>query len=245
MSQIKFTFGNAKLSKGTAILSIVAGKSCPAAKDCHSYVETTKTGNRIVDGKDTEFRCYAASIEALRPNVLQAHQSNFDALRNARTIEDKVALIVDAMRRQSIDTDSRRVRIHSSGDFFVQSYFDAWLQVAQMYPEIIFYAYTKSIKFWLRRINEIPANFKLTASLGGHHDDLVLKHNLKRVEVVFSREEAGNLPIDSDDTNAWQHDGNFAQLIHGTQPAGSKASAAKQALKLQGITGYGAKSKAS
>ena len=239
-SNIRFTFGNAKLSKGTAILSLLAGHNCPAAKDCKSQVVETPDGMRIQDGEHTEFRCYAASMELRSKPAYNMHKANFEALRQARTVEAKVKVISDAIEAQDV-TDMRRVRIHASGDFFVQSYFDAWLEVARKYPDLIFYAYTKSLKFWVRRIDSIPVNFKLTASYGGHNDDLIEKHNLKAVKVVYSYEEAEELglPIDKDDTHAWNYDGNFAQLIHGTQPAGSKASQAKEALKKRGYTGYG------
>ena len=243
-SNIRFTFGNAKLSKGTAILSLLAGHNCPGAKDCKSQVVETPEGMRIQDGEHTEFRCYAASMELRSKPAYNMHKANFEALKAARTVDAKVKVITDAIEAQDV-TDMRRVRIHASGDFFVQSYFDAWIEVARKYPDLIFYAYTKSLKFWVRRIDSIPSNFKLTASYGGHNDSLIEQHNLKAVTVVYSHEEAEEtgLPIDKDDTHAWAQDGNFAQLIHGTQPAGSKASKAKEALKKVGYTGYGKGSK--
>jgi hypothetical protein len=243
-NNIRFTYGNAKLPKGTAILSLLAGHNCPGAKDCKSQVEVTPDGMRIKDGEHTKFRCYAASMELRSKSAYNLHKANFEALKAARTVEAKVKVIVDSIEEQGV-TDMRRVRIHASGDFFVQSYFDAWLEVARQYPDLIFYAYTKSLKFWVRRLDSIPTNMKLTASYGGYSDDLIQKHNLKAVEVVYSHEEAADkgLPIDSDDSLAWKQDGNFAQLIHGTQPAGSAASKAKEALKKVGYTGYGKGSK--
>jgi hypothetical protein len=239
-TKVQFTFGNAKLNQTTAILSILAGTSCPGAMDCKSHVQETENGKRIVDGEHTQFRCYAASMELRSPNAYQLHKRNFETLRNARSVQDKVNILVASIKEQQIDIDCRRVRIHSSGDFFVQSYFDAWLEVAKMYPEIVFYAYTKSIKFWVRRLDEIPNNFKLTASYGGQMDSLIDEYGLKNVRVVFSPEEAKELglPIDKDDSHAWNYDGNFAQLIHGTQPAGSLASRALQALRKRNIFGY-------
>lgn len=238
-NNIRFTFGNAKLSKGTAILSLLAGHNCPGAKDCKSMVVETPEGMRIQDGEHTEFRCYAASMELRSKPAYNMHKANYEALLAARTVEAKVKVITDAIESQEV-TDMRRVRIHASGDFFVQSYFDAWIEVAKQYPDLIFYAYTKSLKFWVRRLESIPSNLKLTASYGGHNDDLIDKHSLKAVKVVYSHKEAEDLglPIDKDDSHAYAYDGNFAQLIHGTQPAGSKASQAKEALKKVGYTGY-------
>jgi hypothetical protein len=67
---------------------------------------------------------------------------------------------------ESIPTDAQRIRIHVAGDFFSQAYFDAWLMVARSRPDIAFYAYTKSIPFWIHhRQSDLPENFKLNASL--------------------------------------------------------------------------------
>ena len=100
-------------------------------------------------------------------------------------------------------------------------------------PTVTFYAYTKMLPLWLARIKSIPANFKLVASRGGKFDSYIEKYNLRNVKVVFSDKEATdlNLPIDHDDTNVWKHNGNFALLIHGTQPAGTLAAKQVYALR--------------
>jgi hypothetical protein len=132
------------------------------------------------------------------------------------------------------------VRIHSSGDFFSQAYFDAWLFVAQANPHLIFYAYTKALPYWIKRREQVPSNFKLVASRGGRFDNLIETHNLRNVRVVFSEAEAIELDllIDHDDKLVWCGDGNFALLLHGTQPAGSIAGKVLYALRKQGKGGY-------
>ncbi len=81
------------------------------------------------------------------------------------------ALILD-----SLPTDAKLVRLHVSGVFFSDTYFLAWMDVAKAKPETLFYTYTKSLLIWLRHRLKIPANFKLTASEGGKHDDLKFEH---------------------------------------------------------------------
>ena len=81
-----------------------------------------------------------------------------------------------------------KVRIHSSGDFYNETYFKAWLLVSKSMPEIIFYAYTKSFRYWVKNINDIPLNFHLIASRGSKDDSLINLYNLKRVEIFFSEE---------------------------------------------------------
>jgi hypothetical protein len=141
------------------------------------------------------------------------------------------------------------VRIHVGGDFFNQNYFDAWILVSERNPDKIFYAYTKSLHFWLSRFEKLgragTVNFKLTASRGGKQDDLISEFNLKEAVVVFTEEQAEEkgLIIDHDDTLAYLQDESFALLLHGAQPAGSDASKALQVLKKQGKGGYNKKKK--
>ena len=136
------------------------------------------------------------------------------------------------------------VRIHVSGDFYSQSYFDAWCKVARARPDMTFYAYTKSLRFWVARLDEIPPNLILTASAGGRYDALILEHGLRYARVVFSEDEAvkAGLELDHDDSHAQKHGPNFALLLHGTQPAGSEASKALVQLRRKGFTGYSRKS---
>ena len=113
-------------------------------------------------------------------------------------------------------------------------------------PDKLFYAYTKSLEMWTEYSYNLPSNFVLTASRGGHDDELIDAKDLKCAEVVFSEEEAveKGLEIDHDDSHAAYGDESFALLIHGTQPKGSDASKALQKLRKKGIGGYSNKKKA-
>lgn len=226
---LKFTQGNAKLDKRIAIFGLPAGHSCPFANNCKALVN--RDTGKLSDGKNTMFRCYAASQEALLPKLRKARWHNFDALKKSKNLAETI--------QNSLPTENV-IRIHVSGDFYSQSYFDAWLEVAKNNPSKIFYAYTKSVKYWIARLNQIPSNFKLNASFGGKDDNLIAKYQLKSVKVVYSEKEAKdlNLELDHDDSHAFLQDKSFALLLHGTQPAQSVASKALSALRLQGIGGY-------
>ena len=145
-----------------------------------------------------------------------------------------------ALILSSIPKKANIVRIHVGGDFFNQNYFNAWLSVAHARNDVIFYAYTKSLKFWIERLHEIPFNFKMNASRGGTYDYLIQLYGLKSAEVVFSEKEATDkgLEIDHDDTHAYLMDKPFALLLHGAQPKGSVASKSISALRAKGIFGY-------
>ena len=216
-------------------LDLLSGYSCPYAEKCLSKAVVQPDGKRkIKDGKKTEFRCFSASQEVQYTNVYNLRKHNFDMLRKLSCGE-----MVD-MINQSLPTNAGIVRIHVAGDFFSQQYMEAWYTVALLNPSILFYAYTKSLRFWLA-INEFPIlhNFVLTASYGGRHDHIIEQFNLRSAKVVFSEAEAAELglEIDHDDSHAAKpslRDKSFALLIHGTQPAGSEASTALKKLKGKG-----------
>lgn len=231
--RLRFAHGNAKL-KDVHTLSLPSGYACPGADLCLSRANR-KTG-KIRDGKRTHFRCFSASQEALYPNARDSRWRNYELLRKCRTVEEMVHLIMD-----SIPRGASKVRPHVAGDFFSQRYFDAWMEVARQMPDVLFYAYTKSIDFWVARYGTIPRNFVLTASYGGKHDSLIYEHELRHAVVVFSKEEAEELglEIDHDDSLAQGRGPNFALLLHGPQPKGSEAARAHQKLKKRGEFGYG------
>jgi len=223
--------GNAKLSSDIATLSLPAGHSCPGAKDCLSRADPD-TG-KITDGKFTQFRCFAASSEAMYPSTRAARWHNMNALAAAGSRKAMAKLIV-----ASLPEKLKVLRIHVSGDFFSQTYFDAWLDAAAARPDVEFYAYTKSLKFWVSRLPEIPANLRLVASRGGRDDALIEAHGLPNVVVVYHPEEAEKLglQIDHDDGYARDHDTKeFALLLHAAQPKGSAAQAAIQRMKNEGV----------
>lgn len=235
---LTFGRGNAKLGKEIATFSIPSGFTCPSASACLS--KANRETGKITDGAETEFRCFSASQEAILPSVRASRWKNFEALKvhgsNVAALADFIAA---NLPKQNI------IRVHVAGDFYSQAYFDAWLKVATNNPSKTFYAYTKSLPFWVARLDTIPRNVKMNASRGGKHDALIDAHNLKSVEVVFTESEAAakGLAIDHDDTLAFTQDDSFALLLHGTQPAGSVASKALSVLKKQGKGGYSAKSK--
>jgi hypothetical protein len=192
---------------------------------------------KLQDGPSQSFRCFAAGDESRFPNVRRLRWHNFNLLRG-KTLEEMAALILD-----SLPTDAKMVRLHVSGDFFSDAYFLAWMDVAKAKPETLFYTYTKSLPIWLRHRSSVPANFKLTASEGGKHDDLIESESLKSAKVLFSIEEARELglEIDHDDSHAYASDKSFALLLHGKQRKETLAAKAMSALRMAGHNGYSQK----
>jgi len=203
-------------------LSLLSGHTCPFAHTCMARVD--KVTRKIVDGKFAEHRCFSASNEAAFPSVYNARKYNTDLLQACKT-EDEIYQLLDFSIRKSFDP----FRIHIGGEFYNQMYFDAWCKFAFDNPYRVFYAYTKSLPYWVNRLGDIPSNLSLTASYGGRADNLIADHNLKSAIVVSHPEDADKLQleIDHDDSHAIANDGkSFALLIHGTQKAGTKSSQA-------------------
>ena len=223
---VESTFG--KGYKGYSF-SLPSGHSCPFAKDCLS--KSDRITGKITDGKDTLFRCFSAMDEARSSNARAQRWHNFDILRKM-SFEEMVTEI-----DTSIPDDMGICRVHVGGDMFNEKYFLAWLEVARRHSEVIFYAYTKSIQYWVSNLDRIPENFSLNASRGSRVDGLIDEHDLKVAEVVYSLDEAiaKGLEIDHDESHAIKNNGSFALLIHGTQPSGSKASEAIKELKRQNV----------
>ena len=210
---------------------LLSGYSCPFADKCLSKATMIDGKRKIKDGPNTEFRCFSASQEVQYTNTYNSRKANFDALRGMDHSDQMANAIQSAMPK-----NTGIVRIHVAGDFFNMKYFLAWIKVARQNPDKLFYAYTKSLMFWIKQIDMIPNNLVLTASRGGRLDNLIDEYNLREAVVVFSEKEAEekNLIIDHDDSHAARpslKDDSFALLIHGTQPKGSEAANALKILK--------------
>jgi hypothetical protein len=225
------------LADGRTVYSfdLLSGHSCPFARDCRSKAVIGTDGRRrIADGPETKFRCFSASQEVQYTNVYNVRSGNFENLRGLST-EQVVQRLTEAM-----PDDLGICRIHVAGDMFSEAYFLAWVEIARQHPDRLFYAYTKSLPYWISHRGAVDAtpNLVLTASRGGRRDDLIEAHRLRSVRVCFTEAEAGGLPIDHDDSHAAcpsLRDEDFALLLHGTQPKGTGAADALRALRNGGV----------
>jgi hypothetical protein len=213
--------GNGKLSNDTLIFNLPAGKTCPGAMFCKSFAVVDDNGKRkIVDGKHTEFRCFAASSEVQYDAVFNNRAENLQMIVDAISNGSAADLIHNSIQFKRTKK-TKLVRIHESGDFFSGSYWDAWIEVAHRNPDLQFYCYSKSLQLFLNF--KLPANFYFTASYGGKWDHLIDEGFFTRYAKVFMTEDDANaagLEVDHDDSHCFG-DKPFALLVHGTQPKGS------------------------
>lgn len=243
---LKFSAANAKTARLNTIpelqkyltnrkvysLDLLSGWTCPAAKDCLAKVYVENGRRWLQDGPHTQFRCFSASQEVAYPNVYNARKFNTELIKGMRNYHRIAELILD-----SLPKNAGIVRFHVAGDFFKLSYLRGAILAAETRPDILFYGYTKMIKF-LEQVDMgnpscgvIRSNFLITASYGGKYDHMIPVMGIRTAKVVFWEAEAGKLPIDHDDSHAATKGGNFALLLHGVQPKGSIAATALKELK--------------
>jgi len=212
--------------------SLLSGFSCPFATDCQTYSIANKvTGKRtLLDGKYSKYRCFSASQENQYTDTYNQRKHNFDLLlENRDNYMDMTELILKSLPNK-VDI----IRVHVGGDFFSSDYMLAWYLVAQLNPNIKFYAYTKSIQWQVENEYARPSNFSMTASYGGKQDSWIDEHKIKSAKVVFHPSET-NLPVDKNEYYAINDKGSFALLLHGTQKAGSTGSKALSRMNNEGI----------
>lgn len=221
---------NSKLGQINApSFSLPAGYTCPFAKVCkslaHRYNKKVFGGKAIKDLGD--IRCYAASAEVAYPAVREMRWRNFDLLNDTKKksgVAGMTKLILKSLAFYEQTHGTLRVfRIHDSGDFFDMDYFKSWVSVANKRPDILFYAYTKSLPFWKKMKSKIPTNLRLIASEGGTEDKLIDKEGFRKAVIVNDAGEAikKKLNIDVNDFLAAFGDKDFALLLHGVQSAES------------------------
>ena len=96
------------------------------------------------------------------------------------------------------------LRVHIGGDFYNYNYFKAWMKAASFFPNVVFYAYTKSVNFlsqYLAEFGKLPKNWVFTCSRGGKYDNLIPQTMVKSAKVFFSKDEADALGLEIDHTD--------------------------------------------
>lgn len=197
---------NEKLAKttGTGFYNIV-GFGLPAD---HTFLDANLVERNTCPGAlACKAVCFAKQGRYVQKNVKGARAFNLAFTQSAGFVD---GIIADLKRMRKVDT----VRIHDSGDFYSQEYFDKWCAIAAAVPYITFYAYTKSLHL---DIDGAPANLRITQSLGGKYDARV---NLDAPHSrIFSthedRERAGYIDGNLSDAPAIQGLVQIGLVYHG------------------------------
>lgn len=191
---MKFTKNKTYYSGIVYEWNLPTGHTCPSALEC--LVKVNRETGKFLNSSN-QYRCYAANAERF-PSVRNYRWNNFEYAKKGF--------------KPIIPLDAKSIRIHASGDFFSQKYFDLWLEICRENPNVEFWAYTKSLNFWIKRIQEIPFNLILTASYGGKFDHLIKEFNLKHAIVIKDISEVLEMTIDFNDDEARKPYVNFYLL---------------------------------
>ena len=218
--------------------SIPSGFTCGRlAKLCLTYANR-ETG-KLSRGKDAEYYCFSAVSESYSPQARAARWGNLELLQKLWNYAGTDHIDIANLILEALPVNADLIRVHVGGEFpgsdFGREYMRAWFQVARNRSDARFYAYTKNVQTYLQVRDEQPGNFNMTMSRGGLHDRLIDSHKLKNARVIWHPDQANGMPIDHSDINAIFGDHSFNLLLHGSQPAGSDASAAIKRLKTENV----------
>lgn len=196
--------------------------------------------------------CYARNGAYNFPGVVAAHQRNLalvmedlglftvemlDELDKPRFRKPRPPHLPDLPRdhlhphvARLLDEGAPIIRVHDSGDFFNDDYMAAWLHIATLRPDVLFYAYTKEVDRVKRLAVNGPPNFMFCFSLGGREDHLVdtREGGDQHVDVFHSAEamrDAGYTPQTSHDLLCVVAPSTRVGIVANNIPAFKKAQA--------------------
>ena len=150
---------------------------CPFAKDCIKY-------------------CYAQKGNYRFPSVQKGLNKRYKLTKTPDFVPMMNATIT--LERPT------HIRIHDSGDFYSVEYLNKWIQIAKDNKSVIFYAYTKSIKFFINGL-KLPKNLKIIFSEGSKTDNLIntKKHRHARIfKDITTLLSAGYIDASNNDLKA-------------------------------------------
>lgn len=152
MSNIYLSTGNKKLKSSKEVKFLIF--NLPAIKTCPFATEHCKA------------LCYARKAEKMYPGCLPCREKNFMESKKESFVNDMTEVINNYVSRKAYKAAEKIFfRIHESGDFYNQEYFDKWVQIAKVFPNVTFLAYTKSVRYVLFTTEIIPENFIIRYSL--------------------------------------------------------------------------------
>jgi len=164
----KWVENNAKLFKTSKGKYRVLGFGIPADTDFTHKGEKHNTCPKALACKAV---CYAKQGRYVMDNVVQARKHNLRMSLRPTFVRHMIADLNQMVVRSKVCRKPYNVvRLHDSGDFYSQEYLNAWATIAATFPDVIFYAYTKSLHL---DMTAIPSNLRITRSQGGKLDKLI------------------------------------------------------------------------
>ena len=125
--------------------------------------------------------CYASKGSYIWNNTKKAYERRYLLTQNTELFKSK---LIESIKRRK----ATHIRIHDSGDFYNHTYIRDWFEIINEFPNVVFYAYTKSKKLFDPIKGLIPKNLILIYSLGSKNDNLI-DMSFERHAKIFQSEE--------------------------------------------------------
>ena len=103
--------------------------------------------------------CYAIREQQRFPSILSARERRLTASEHP-AFTTRIINEISKLR-----TFPPYFRIHASGEFYSQTYVDAWQAIVESFPTITFFSYTKRLRHFDFKILQTLPNFILIDSL--------------------------------------------------------------------------------
>lgn len=111
--------------------------------------------------------CYGRNAEELFKHVYNCRMKNLDETYKNTFVRDMIDIINFNLSRKKYANKTIIFRIHETGDFYSQEYFNKWVEISDSFKSekrIIFQAYTKSLPF-LENLELSNINIKIMFSI--------------------------------------------------------------------------------
>jgi len=152
--------------------------TCPFADSCVKY-------------------CYAQKGNYTRfPKIAELMEQKYKI--------SKTNTFIPLMNEEIQKKKATHIRIHDSGDFYSPTYLQKWVDIATQNKDVVFYAYTKSIKFFVDGLL-LPKNLKIIFSEGSKNDNLINTAKDRHARIFKSKEllnAAGYIDASTNDLKA-------------------------------------------
>jgi hypothetical protein len=154
-----------------------------------------------------EASCYARGSFFNHPRSRRLYQRNLIASR-CGCFKDRMIYVILNLMNYVMLTRHKTIRLHSSGDFYSRSYFQKWVNIANTFPDISFFAYTRNytidfnlcpdnlIMYYSRDVTTKKINLtakRYSYMLPEHKDTVKVKHLTKYKQGVVCKSERCDL----------------------------------------------------
>lgn len=148
---------------GFLIFSLPARECCPYATELCKKI------------------CYGRNAQELFQHVYDCRKRNYNETLKDSFVRDMINAIDYNLNRKKYVNKKIIFRIHETGDFFSQNYFNKWATIAEHYKtnkKLIFQAYTKSLPFINKSLKEINIKLVFSIMLDTNKKDIDLARKL-------------------------------------------------------------------